>query len=271
MGTAERLRKAGDGGALDTGIRVGLVAYGITHLVIAATALPLVWGDHTSGEASQEGAFALMAQQPLGGVLLWVVAAGLACLVVWQAVEAAVGHRDEDGGKRTLKRLGSAGKALVYAVLAWTAASTAAGGGGSGGSGSPDGVTARLMAAPGGPLLVGAVGLAVIGVGGYLVFTGWSERFTKRLEPAATRGGRRTPVVLLGKVGYLAKGLALAVVGALFLTAAVQHQPKESGGLDVALRELLSQPFGPVLLAVVALGLGCFGLFCFFWARYPRR
>jgi hypothetical protein len=78
-------------------------------------------------------------------------------------------------------------------------------------------------------------------------------------------------VVVLGKVGYLAKGAALAAIGALFVTAAAQHEPKESGGLDVALRELLQQPFGPVLLALVALGLGCYGVYCFFRARYLRQ
>ncbi|MDQ3481565.1 MAG: DUF1206 domain-containing protein, partial [Actinomycetota bacterium] len=39
-------------------------------------------------------------------------------------------------------------------------------------------------------------------------------------------------------------------------------------GLDVALRTLLDESFGPWLLAVVAVGIGCFGVYCFFWARY---
>ena len=40
-----------------------------------------------------------LAQQPLGGVLIWVVAVGMFLLVVWRLVEAAAGHRDEDGGR----------------------------------------------------------------------------------------------------------------------------------------------------------------------------
>jgi hypothetical protein len=257
--------------AFFTGVRVGLVAYGVTHLIVAATALPLAWGDRSEGRASQTGALSQMAQQPFGKVLLWVVVVGMACLAVWQLAEAAVGNRDADGAKRLAKRAASEVKGVVFAVLGWSAATTATGSGGSGGSGGTDGYTARLMSAPGGALLVGAVGLGIVAVGFGLAYRGWAEKFTKHLDGRATTGTGGSSVVLLGKVGHIAKGAALAVVGALFVTAAVQHQPKESGGLDVALRELLTQPLGPLLLAIVALGLGCYGVYCFFWARYLRR
>jgi hypothetical protein len=272
MSTTQRVRReAGGSDALDRGIRLGLLSYGLTHLVIAATALPLAWGDNSSGKASQKGAFSQMAQQPFGDALLWVIAVGFVCMTIWQAVEAAAGHLDEEGKKRVFKRVASGAKAVVYAVLAWTAANTALGSGSSSsGSSSPDGITAKLMSAPGGTFLVGLVGVVIVAVGGYLAYRGWAEKFKKRLDERAVTQSR-APIVLLGKVGYIAKGVALAVVGVLFVTAAVQHQPHKSGGLDVALHALLRQPFGPVLLAVVALGLACFGLYCFFWARYLKR
>lgn len=271
MGSVEQAGRSAEGSpALAKGVKIGLVAYGVTHLVVAATALPLAWGDRSEGRASQTGALSRMAQQPFGEVLLWIIVVGMASLVVWQVAEAAVGHRDEEGAKRHAKRGASAAKALVYAFLGWTAATIASGSGGSGGSGSTDSFTARLMSAPGGVLLVGAVGLGIVAAGLVLAYRGWTERFTKELDQRATTGSSRTPIVWLGKVGHLAKGAALAVVGALFVTAAVQHDPRKSGGLDVALRELLSQPLGPVLLAAVALGLGCFGVYCFFWAKYLR-
>ena len=54
----------------------------------------------------------------------------MVALVVWQASEAINGHRDqEEGRKRTTKRLGSASKAVLYAVLAWTAFKFATGSG----------------------------------------------------------------------------------------------------------------------------------------------
>jgi hypothetical protein len=132
-------------------------------------------------------------------------------------------------------------------------------------------MTQRLMRAPGGPLLVGAVGVAVLAVAGFLAWRGWAEKFRSKLDVDGQSGRDGRAYVLFGKVGYLAKGAALAIVGALFLSAALTHDAKRSGGLDVALRTLLHQPFGGVLLAVVAVGLGCYGLFCFAWARHLDR
>ena len=253
---------------LDRGVRLGLVTYGIVHLVIALTALQLAFGDR-SQQASQQGALSQLSQTPLGDTALVLVAVGLAAMVVWQLVDAAVGHRESDGGKRLLKRAGSLGKAVVYGFLAFTAAQKVFDS--SGGSSRTDSTTAKLMSAPGGQVLVGLVGLGIIGVGVFLAFRGLTERFTKDLDVGATATRRREPIVLLGKVGYTGKGVALGAVGALFVMAAVQHQAKESGGLDVALQELLRQPFGVPLVVAVALALGAFGLYCFAWARHLDR
>jgi hypothetical protein len=63
-------------------VGVGLVSYGLLHLVIAWIALQLVFGKR--GDASQQGALSQLARQPLGAGLLWVMALGLFTLTVWQ-------------------------------------------------------------------------------------------------------------------------------------------------------------------------------------------
>jgi hypothetical protein len=40
--------------------------------------------------------------------------------------------------------------------------------------------------------------------------------------------------------------------------------------MDAALMTIRDQPFGIVLLLVVALGIACFGVYCFAWARFAR-
>lgn len=86
----------------------------------------------------------------------------------------------------------------------------------------------------------------------------------------AIAGGLSPGVERLGQVGYISKGVAMAVVGGLFGWAALTYDPSKAGGLDDALRTINSAPLGSVLLTVVALGLACFGVFCFFWARHPK-
>lgn len=273
---AELSRSADSSDLLDKAVRVGIVSYGVVHLLIAWLAVRLAFGD-SAGKASSSGALAEIAQKPLGQVTLYVVAAGFVALVVWQGIEAAAGHRDEEGKKRLVKRVTSAGKAVIYGALAFSAAKTAAeGGGGGGGStggggGGTDSMTASVLGWPGGQLLVSLVGLAVIGVAGALVWRGLSEKFLKKLDAEGRSGDSGRAFVIFGKVGYVAKGVSLAVIGGLFLWAAWTSNAKKSGGLDAALRQVLEQPFGSALLVALAAGIACFGLFCFAWARHLDR
>jgi hypothetical protein len=254
---------------LDHAVRVGLVAYGIVHLMVAWLAFQLALGD-TSENASNSGAMQELAQQPLGGFLVWMVAIGMLLLVVWRLLEFALGYQDEtDDKKRWRKRAGSLGKAVIYGALSWTAFKVAMGSG-SGGSGT-DSTTAKLMDLPGGQLIVVAVGLAIIGYGGSLVHRGWTEKFREHLDTQGQAGKDGSAYVMFGKVGYIAKGVAIGVVGGLFVYAGITHEAKKSGGLDQALQTVLEQPFGPALLVLIALGIACYGLFCFARAKHLSR
>jgi type IV secretory pathway VirB2 component (pilin) len=261
-------RRADDSDWMDHAVRVGLVSYGIVHLIIAWLALRLAFGDG-GGSASSQGALQQVAKTGVGQVSLYVAGLGFVALVVWQALEAIWGHRDEDGGKRVLKRLTSAAKVVLYVSLAVSAARTAAGSSSS--SGGTDGMTAKVMELPGGPVLVGAVGVGVLVVAGFLAFRGLSEGFRSKLDSGGQTGKDGRAYVLFGKIGYVAKAVALAIVGVLFLYAAVTHDPDKSAGLDQALHKLIQQPFGSPLLVLVALGFACYGLFAFAWARHLDR
>lgn len=267
MDVENSARRAGNSRALRHAVQVGLVSYGVVHLLIAWIALRLAWGSAGGKAASQQGALKTLAGEPGGQLLLWVVAVGFAALTLWQLTEAVWGHRHRDGAGRVVKRLASLGKAVMYAYLGVTAGRTAAGASSGGGT---DGPTARLMGMTGGRLLVAAVGLAVIGVGIYLVVKGLARRFTDDLEPEATSGRPGSLVVVAGAVGYAVKGVALGIVGALFVWAAWTYDPQKAGGLDAALTTLLDAPVGRWLLSAAAVGIGCFGLYCFGWARSPR-
>jgi hypothetical protein len=249
--------------------RVGLVAYGVVHLLIAWIALQVAWSG--GGNASSGGALKTLASKPFGQTLLWVTAAALAALVVWQLATALWGYQSEDGGERLRKRLGAGGRVVVYVALAWSAAKVAAGSGTSSGSDSKEeGLTARLMSVPAGRLLVAAVGIVILVIAVRHVYRGLSDNFTHDLTTSATTGSSGSLVLAVGRFGYVAKGVAIGAVGVLFGWAALSYDPDKAGGLDDALKTVRDQPFGPYLLSLVALGLAAFGLFCFAWARFAR-
>lgn len=254
---------------IDWVARAGLVAYGVVYLLIGWLAVQLAFGDR-SGAPSSSGALRELAQQPFGDVLLWVVSIGMFLLALWQLLEAGFGHRDEEGKKRVAKRLASAGKAIVYVVIGYSGVQIAIGSGSSGKSGEET-FTAKLMNLPAGQLLVAAVGLAIIGFGIFQIYRAWTEGFAEKLDGEGRSGKSGTAYLAFGKAGYTARGIAFVIVGGLFCYAAATHDAKKSGGLDQALFEILDQPFGPVLLAVVGAGLACFGLFTFAQARHLSR
>lgn len=84
---------------LDHAVRLGLVAYGVVHLLIGWLALQLAFGQ-SQGSASSTGALHQLVEQPFGSVLTWLVAVGMVLLVVWRLLEAGFSHRDEEGGTR---------------------------------------------------------------------------------------------------------------------------------------------------------------------------
>lgn len=264
-------RQTRDSAALEVGARIGLVAYGVVHLLVAWIAAQVAWSG--GGNASSGGALKTLGSQPFGGFLLWTTAAGLVALTLWQLSSAIWGYRSEsDTAKRTRKRLAATGRAVVYVLIAVTAIKVVTGSGGSAGSDSKEeGLTAGLLAAPAGRLLVGAVGLAILVVAARQIHRGVTDSFTHDLQPQATSGASKSIILTVGRVGYVAKGVAVGVVGLLFGWAALSYDPDKAGGLDDALKTVRDQPFGSVLLTLVAAGLAAFGVFCFAWAKYVRQ
>jgi hypothetical protein len=267
---------------LEIGMRAGIVAFGVVHLLIAWIALQLAWTTENR-TANTRGALHSLAAQPFGGVLLWVTAIGLVGLAIWQALEAVIGRSQRRGFARIRRRLTCAGRAVACTFLAVLAFGMASGsGGGSGGSGakggsggggggsSKDTMTAHVLNMTGGQLLVTLLGLAIVGIAIFEIAYGVRKSFKDDLDHRALTGPHGQAVVRLAQAGYIAKGVAIGIVGILFAWAAITYEPKKAGGLDSALNTLLDQPYGAWLLSAVALGIAAFGVYCFAWARWPK-
>lgn len=259
--------------------RVGLVARGVVYLVIGALAVQVAAG-RSGARTDKEGALQAVVEQPFGRVLLGLLALGLLAYVAWQAVEAAAGHRDEDGGKRTRKRLLSAGRAAVYAAAALSAVqllrarSGGSGGGGGGGSGGaasePAPLTARVLQHTGGRTLVALAGLVIIAIGVGLVVLAIRKDPARHVDSSRADAGAKHLVTVTGRAGQAARGVVGGVVGGFLLAAAVRFDPQQAKGLDGSLKALAAAPAGPFLLGACAVGLAAFGAFSLLEARYRK-
>jgi hypothetical protein len=271
----ETAREAGDSDTLENLARVGLIAYGVVHLLVAWLALQLAWFGGSEESADQSGAMATLAESPVGKPLLWVLAVGLIALAVWQAAEVLRWrHGWSASGKARTKALRKSGNALVkavmYAALAVLAIRFALGEGQSSSSSQQE-TTAGIFGWPGGQFIVGAAGLILVGSGAWHIRKGLTKHFLKQIDTSGCRPDAIRLVTRLGQIGFPGKGVALAGVGGLLAWAAVTFDPSKARGLDGALRTVLELPFGRILLTLVAVGIAAFGAFCFVRARYPER
>ncbi|ROP65271.1 DUF1206 domain-containing protein [Curtobacterium sp. ZW137] len=273
--TGRQARRAADSRWFEVTARAGFVGSGVVHLLIGYLAILLGIGNATagsgsqgsqSGETDQSGALAQLAAVPGGVVLLWVVAVGTAALCIRLVVEAIVGGRT-DSARAWLNRAKNAGKAFVYGVIAYSAGSYALGAGKSS-SGSTRSLAAKALATPGGVfVLLLAAGIAIaIGVG--LVVIGLRRSYRKQLVTPPKAVER--PLTVLAVVGYVAKGVAVTIVGVLIAVAAVRSDPDQATGLDGAFDALRSMPGGAFVLVAIGIGFLAFGVFSFVRAKYAR-
>ncbi|MDP9430371.1 MAG: DUF1206 domain-containing protein [Actinomycetota bacterium] len=269
----EHARGVTDHPVLAAVARVGLVAYGVLHLLIGWLTVQLARGS-TRTDADQTGALQTVAGTPGGSVLLWLIGAGMLALALWQAGEVLLWWR---GLLEPQHRLRTAfvctkclAKAAVYAVLGATALLFALGLEYEADERLRE-LTGETLELPGGTALVLAVAVGVVAVGAYTLVRGFTGGFMKDIDlPAAP--DRWEPVIeAIGRVGYVAKGLAFGLVGVLLWQAARTADVSAATGLDGAMTVLASAGAGPWLLGAVAAGFAAFGVYALARARYPDR
>lgn len=261
-----RLREAGQKIERNRGyrvlVRVGLVCYGLMHVIIGGLAVKLALGD-THARPSNQGAMRALAHSAWGAGLLWIAGVGFGALVVWQVLLAAFGYSEYGHRKQNRKRLASAAKVFLYGGLGVSAIRFAVGAGG--GAGSEHSASAGLLRHPAGIVLLLAIGVAVGCVGGTEIYRAVRRQFNEDLDRPLHGIG-----AVLAMLGLTSKGIALLAVALVLCWAGLSKDAARAGGLDKGLAAIKAQPFGVPLLLIVAAGIICYGLYCFFWARHPR-
>ena len=247
--------------------RVGFACKGLVYALIGILALMAAFGN--GGETTdQKGVLNRVAEQPFGEFALAIIGVGLLAYAVWRFCSAVFDTEgDGSSGKGMAKRAGYFISGLIYTSVAIYALRMLTGDGGSTGSSSAS-LTARLLNAPAGTLLVVAVGLAIIVAGVMQVRHGFQGKFMRHMRAEQMSQPERDVAAKAGKWGYTARGIVFGIMGGFVVLAAMRHNPGEVRGLEGALDTLASTTFGPWLLAAVAVGLIGYGVFCVFQARY---
>lgn len=255
-----------DAKALDVVARFGFGVLALVHVLIGVIAIQIAFGGN--GEAEPTGALEQLAAGTVGPWTVGACAVGCLGLAIWQLSEATVRARHLSTGQQVSKGISSGSLSLIYGSMALTFARFALGGGPDSSESTQD-LTASFIGTPFGNFVILAVGGTVFGIGVYFVFKGILRKFRPELRHFEdTRRGALIEV--LGVIGHVAKGIAVGLVGILFVAAVITHDPERSTGLDGSLKALTEHPFGVPLLLAIAVGLICYGVFALIRAKFGR-
>lgn len=247
--------------------RVGFAAKGALYGIIGVVAIAVAIGSEKS-TTDQTGALASLADKPAGNVLLVLLAIGLGAYSLFRLVEVFVGPANDDGAKAILERLASVARFVLYGALCVSAVRLIADAGTSGGNETS--TTSTVFDLPAGVALVFIAGVVMIGVALYQGYKAGSTSFEDELDQSRMSPRMKSAARYLGVGGHAARSVVFVLIGGFLIKAAVEHSSKEAVGLDGALQEIVQQPFGSVLLFIVALGLFVYGAFCLIEARYRK-
>jgi NADH:ubiquinone oxidoreductase subunit 5 (subunit L)/multisubunit Na+/H+ antiporter MnhA subunit len=253
--------------------RFGYAAKGVVYCLVGILAFQaaLNWGGRITGS---EGAFQTIANQPFGNILLFLVAVGLVGYVIWRFVEAIFDPEHSGSGfKNVARRLSYAVSGLIYGSLAFAAFRIVFSGGsssGSSGGSSSSQQTASLLSQPFGRWLVGLVAVAAAAYGFYCIYKGIKAKFRRHLNLAEMSPTEEKWATRIGRFGLICKGIVSVIIGYFFAQAARSADPNQAKTTEGALQSIQQQPYGSILMAIVALGLAAYGIHMLVQARYRR-
>jgi hypothetical protein len=247
--------------------RIGFAAQGTCFVIIAVLALELAFGK--KGRLTDpRGAFVVLAEGGWTRVLLVLLAVGFGGYSIWRFAQAIF---DRGGMGSDLGGLGRRaiqfGQGILYALLTALAVRVLTGGHA---HGSTKRAAAGILGWPGGPEIVGAIGVAVGIVAVVNVYWGLSGRFMESIRRGELDTRAEGVLKLVGTVGFIALGFVLAVVSWFMLKAAFDYNAGKVVSLGGAMARLARAGYGDWLLTAVALGLLAYGLFGLLQARYHR-
>ncbi|MGQ7247287.1 DUF1206 domain-containing protein [Halomonas sp. V046] len=254
--------------ALAVVARAGYLAKGIVYLLIGVLAALGAAGLGGDNVGTRE-ALSHLAEQPFGSVMLIVLIAGLFAYALWRFLQALVDVEGLGWGIKGLAtRLAFLISGGVYASLGLYGIDLLRHVAGS--AETTRDRTAALMAHPGGEAMVAALGAIFVGVGLRQMWRVAQRTYLKHWRRGDMSDTQQDLASWLTRWGLGARGLVFVMIGSFLGLAAWQVDPDQAQGLGGALDVLAAQPFGPWLLAAVALGLANYGTYCLINARFRR-
>jgi hypothetical protein len=250
--------------------RLGYAVRGALYAVMGLLALRIVLSMPGGQATDLTGSLVVLVRNPFGKFVLIVAAVGLAAYSLWGFTRAIFDplHRGSDASG-LMARLGFVSSALSYAAIVFFALQLLAGSGATTNDSTKNTIASVLTHPAGGALTI-LIGVVVIGVGLGQFMESYRATFARDLKGAEMNPRTRDLAVKLGRFGMFARGVIFLIIGWFVVQAGIHHDPSQVQGFGGAFVFLLAQPFGRLLLGIVALGFVALGLHSFACARWIK-
>jgi len=243
--------------------RFGLGAMGFVYVLIgvltALTALNL-----GGNEVGTKGAIAYLADQPFGKVLLAIIAIGLFSYTFWRLYQTFYDSRKLGKDLKALfTRAGYFTGGLFYGSLGFVAVKLFLGEG----YDNNQELIIKALNSEYGRIFAIIFGLVLAGKCIFEIFFVLSNQFKKNVQSSEMPPKAQTLLLKFGIIGHMARAVVFGIMSFLTIRAGMTVRNKKVSTVTDAF-QFLNSEFGDLVLAIIAIGLLCFGLFMFVKARY---
>ena len=273
-GVAGQAKSAGRRGASNPWLefleRAGYAVRGVLYATMGAFALGLALG--IGGTATDpSGTLVILTGGPAGKFFLVAVIVGLGAYAIWGFVRAIFDplHRGRDASG-IMQRLGFAWSGIAYTSVVIFAMRLLVGSATAKSHDSLQANIAQVLSYPAGKYITIGIGVVAVLVGLAQFVEAYRALFKKDLKRGEMTEAERKIVDLLGRMGMIARGVTFTLVGWFVIQGGLHHDSSKVHGYGGAFLFLLGQPFGRVMLGLVALGFIALGLHSFACARWVR-
>lgn len=219
-------------------------------------------------EAGKLKVLEFLDQQPLGNVLLLIMALGLLSFSFWRFNQAISDPENLGSGKKgSLKRVGFFISGATYLSLAGLAALRLIGAQGSSG----DTEKPQFLATDSGLILIGITGFIFMILGITKFVKAYKADFTKEFDLRSMREEkRRRTIKNAGYLGISSRGVVFLIIGFFAVQAAFKADPSQIKTTADVFSFLQGSSYGAWLLGFVAAGFIGYAVYMFMISRYRR-
>ena len=250
--------------------RLGYAVRGALYAVMGLLALGIALRIGGGQTTDLSGSLVFLISNPFGKLVLIVIAVGLAAYSLWGFIRAIYDplHRGSDAAGY-MARLGFVSSALSYLAIVIFGLQILAGSGGASGD-STQKTIASILTHPAGGWLTVLIGFVALGVAVGQFVEAKRATFARDLKGTEMSASERNIAVKLGRFGMFARGVTFLVIGWFLVQAGLHNDASQVQGFGGAFVFLLNQPFGHILVGIIALGFIALGLHSFACARWVR-